>query len=471
MIELFNQIIYTFGTSSGLKVQVKYEHKRSNNNMLYRFYYKIFISDRNGNPNPYGNYQNNLRASFNLNGTNVWNINTQSASSGWSYEYTSDWLTVQNKATGTVPFNFTIKDTQNTGWCNYTSSNFNLIVDPGASVLKNISNFNIGQPFYVDSNKYANLYDVLTIKLGTRTIKTINNVSNSNLIDFTSSELSTIYGLLPTSQNGTFTFELRTYSDSSKGTQIGNTSTDTAIGYIVSSNPVINSKSAIDIRAETIALTGSNTKMVKYESTIKITVSATTQNQGGSPTIYVNNILASNGVVEIEKCSTNLFNIVVNDARGFKTEDNITISNIINYIPLKLGQTIKRNQPTDGKVKIKYDGEFFNNSFGAVNNTLNVKYRYRNVTDNGSFTDWINLSPIISNNKYSQELITEAIFDYKKQYEFELQSEDELQIRLIKEIPITKGSTIFNWDDTKFEITEKLVLNKVDLEIEVVSEW
>ena len=58
MTQLFSDNVYTFGTSSALHVIVSYDKKRQGSDMLYQFYYKIFISNRKGSLNPHGTYQN-----------------------------------------------------------------------------------------------------------------------------------------------------------------------------------------------------------------------------------------------------------------------------------------------------------------------------------------------------------------------------------------------------------------------------
>ena len=195
MTELFSGIIHTFGSTSALKAIVSYEKKRVGADMQYRFNYKILITNRAGEDYGYGNYNNNLQAVFTLNGTNVWTQNTQSSAVSWSFEYTSDWFTVENKTTGTVPFKFTIKDTINSSWCNYTSTTYSLGVDPAGSDIGAVANFNIGNAITVPITKYASMYDVLVVKIGSTTIKTMNNVNDPATVTFTSSELNTIYSL------------------------------------------------------------------------------------------------------------------------------------------------------------------------------------------------------------------------------------------------------------------------------------
>ena len=144
MTELFNGRVFTINSSTGTSIWaiIKYEKKREGANMLYRFNYKVYISNSSGSANPSGWYENQLKATFTLNGQNVWEKTTE-GSQGWSFEFTTEWFTVKDKTTGTIPFKFTIKDIENPNWCNYVSGTYSLGVDPAGSLLNSISNFNI----------------------------------------------------------------------------------------------------------------------------------------------------------------------------------------------------------------------------------------------------------------------------------------------------------------------------------------
>lgn len=461
MTEIFNNLIYTFGTSSALKAVISYEKKRSGANMLYRFNYKIFISDRNGNANPYGYYNNNLRASFALNGVNVWNKDTSSTSAGWSFEYTSDWFTVSNKTTGTTPFKFTIKDTINTGWCNYTSITYSLGVDPAGSDIGAVANFNIGNAITVPITKYASMYDVLVVKIGSTTIKTINNASNPETITFTSSELNTIYSLTKNDKKKEFTFVLTTYEDSSKATVVGVTKTTTATGYIVGSAPSINSITFEDTNSTTKELTGDSSKMVRYKSNVKVSVSASGVNSATITSVTINDKTAilSNGyyVATFNSASTNNFKVVVVDSRGFDTPDTKTMP-MISYIPLTLSANVYRDEPTNGKVVIDYSGNYFNGSFGSVSNSLTVEYRYIQKGGSWDNVNWITLNPnIYSNNTYEQVITIEG-FNYQKQYVFQVRATDKLSMPNATEVNVTKGEPILYWNETRAGVNGDFVV-------------
>ncbi|MBQ8207057.1 MAG: hypothetical protein IJZ77_06300 [Bacilli bacterium] len=464
MTEIFNKIIYTFGSTSALKAIVSYEKKREGANMLYRFNYKILITNKSGEDYGYGSYANNLQAVFTLNGVNVWTQNTKSSDTSWSFEYTSEWLTVKNKTTGTVPFKFTIKDTQNSSWCNYTSGTYSLGVDPAGSDIGAVANFNIGNAITVPITKYASMYDVLVVKMGSTFIKTINNASSPTTITFTSSELNTIYGLTTTVQSTVFTFELTTYEDSSKATIVGTTKSTTARGYIVGSYPLINSITAIDTNSTTTTLTGNSSKIVRYKSNVKISVSVSPVNQATIKSVTINGKTAtlSSGyyVATFNSVNTNSFDVKVIDSRDFPTDKNLTISssNYIQYIPLTLSASVRRNQPTDGKVVIEFSGNYFNGSFGSVSNTLTVQYRY--IQKGGSWVNtWNSLTPTISGNTYKGSLTIEG-FDYQKQYVFQVRATDKFGTPSPTEVNVTKGQPILWWNETDVTATNNMIVGQ-----------
>ena len=457
MTQLFSNNVYTFGTSSALHVIVSYDKKRQGADMLYQFYYKIFISNRKGSLNPYGTYQNPVKATFTLNGNNVWEKETQ-GNQGWSFEYTSDWITVSNKTSGTTPFKFTIKDTIKDTWCNYTSSTYSLGVDPAGSDIGAVANFNIGNAITVPITKYASMYDVLVVKIGSTTITTINNAPNPTTITFTSSELNTIYNLTTEVQSVEFTFELTTYEDSSKATIVGTTKSTTARGYIVGSYPLINSITFEDTNSTTTALTGDSSTMVRYMSNVKVSVSASGVNKATIKSITINNTTASNGIVTFNSASSNSFEVKVVDSREFPTTQTKTMP-MIDYVPLTLSANVYRDEPTNGKVVIEFSGNYFNGSFGSESNSLTVEYRYIQKGGSWDNVNWITLNPnIYSNNTYEQ-VITIDGFDYQKQYVFQVRATDKLSSPEPSVANITKGKPIFNWDENNFNVNGEIKQN------------
>lgn len=115
--------------------EVNYEYIRDGANMKYHFWGKVYLEDKNGW------YNNNLRLKLYLNGSDVYTKDCKSSSTGWSINWDAGWYTVSNKTSGTTPFYFTVKDTQNSGWCNYTSGTYQLDVAPAYT---SITGFSVG---------------------------------------------------------------------------------------------------------------------------------------------------------------------------------------------------------------------------------------------------------------------------------------------------------------------------------------
>ena len=115
--------------------EVNYEYTRDGANMKYHFWGKVYL-ELSG-----GWYRNNIRLKLYLNGSDVYTKDCKSSSTGWSIDWDAGWHTVSNKTSGTTPFYFTVKDTQNSRWCNYTSGTYQLDVAPAYT---SITGFSVG---------------------------------------------------------------------------------------------------------------------------------------------------------------------------------------------------------------------------------------------------------------------------------------------------------------------------------------
>lgn len=122
MAQIFKGRVYS--STPYPSAEINYEYTRDGANMKYRFTGKVYLESSGGW------YYNNLQLKLYLEGSNVYTKDCKSSSKGWSISFDSDWKTVENKTSGTTSFYFTVKDTQNSSWCNYTSSTYNLYVAP-----------------------------------------------------------------------------------------------------------------------------------------------------------------------------------------------------------------------------------------------------------------------------------------------------------------------------------------------------
>lgn len=121
--------------------KISYESQRSGKNMLYRFSYTVWITPSTAW------YYNAIKMPIYLNGVNVETIQVKTyndSEKGWSKSGTTQWYTVSDVVSGTVPVYFQIVDTggyYQTNWdVKDTSSTYNLpIVSANTSVSQSFS--------------------------------------------------------------------------------------------------------------------------------------------------------------------------------------------------------------------------------------------------------------------------------------------------------------------------------------------
>lgn len=238
-----------------------------------------------------------------------------------------------------------------------------------------------------------------------------------------------LYAQIPNSKSGTGTIYCETYNG---GTKIGDTKTCTFTALVDenASKPVV-TLTVTDTNSKTTDLTGNASKLVKYYSTAKVTVSTALKNGASLKTVSVraNDIIKSSTAnpyeVSFEKITGNDFQAYATDSRELSSGIQVKNPDIINYVILTCNDTLYRPQQTGGELKLKVSGNFFNGSFGKSTNTLNLKYRYREKGAS-SYGAYKSITPTISNNTYSADISMGTNFDYQKAYEVEVLATDLL---------------------------------------------
>ena len=251
---------------------------------------------------------------------------------------------------------------------------------------------------------------------------------------------SSFYSQIPNSTSGVGTITCETYIN---GTLVGTSYCNfTARTDEPKCKPTVTA-TIVDINSTTIALTSDSNKIVKGVSNVKVNISATAKN---SASISSRKVTCADGKeasgVEVTLNSVDSGNFIISakDSRGYTTSIAID-KTLINYIDLTLNPTFYRPEPTTGEVKLKYDGNYFDGSFGATNNSLTVKYRYKESTKSSwDDIEYIEITSTIdsTNNKYSNEISLGTDFDYQKSYDFEIVAFDEIT----KNNPVVKTAHV-----------------------------
>lgn len=296
---------------------------------------------------------------------------------------------------------------------------------------------------------------------------TIATKTNLTTIPFTVPD--TFYSQIPNAKSGVCTITCETYN----GNNLIGTKTTTFIATASEElcKPTL-SASAVDINETTIALTGDNDKLVNGYSNAQVTYNASANNSATLKSVTVNGVSA-NSPYTINKIATGTITVVATDSRGYSTTVNIN-KTLVNYIPLSVNPNFYRTSPTTGQVSLSFSGNYFNNTFGQVANTLELTWSYR-IKGQGNFIHGgilekdkhykISGNTFYSGNGSSQApFIIGANFDYKTNYEFILYYIDKLVATGVQKT-VPRGEYILGWNADKvrtngtFEVNSENVSN------------
>lgn len=288
---------------------------------------------------------------------------------------------------------------------------------------------------------------------------------------------SQLYAQIPNSKSGVGTVYCETYSGNTK---IGDTQSSGFTLYVKENDckPVV-SGSVIDTNGSTIALTDDNTKLIRYMSKPRVTVTATPQYSSSIRSYYINlNDGQSSNSSEntFNTINSNSITVSATDSRGYSNSDNIDLTNrMINYIKLEYTNiSLYRTEETSNTIKLDLDGKFYNGVFkeNGSNNNLTLNWQYK---ESGAST-WETggtLTPTISDDSfylYSETLGTN--FDYEKEYQFKIVASDLLMTigNENKDIHIvTKGKAVVEIGDALVNVNGDFTINDVQIQTNASS--
>lgn len=291
---------------------------------------------------------------------------------------------------------------------------------------------------------------------------------------------TTFYEVIKEASSGTGKLYLTTYNGTTK---IGDTQSATLTIYPneEESKAVIGDTSVKDENQETKNLTGYDDVLIIGKSILFAEITFTTRKYATAKSLKINGVSYNfNENPNQEKgenteyyfqdtigiATTGTFNIEVIDSRGFVTKKAV-INEVVNYIPLDIIPTFRRIQPTTGEVGLSFDGKYFNQSFGEVDNTLEIKYAYKKSNEenySASITLTENKDYKISGNTFysgngdkKTEISLGTIFDYRYVYNFILYVKDKLTTLAVN-VLVVKGIPIIWWNGEKVTVNGDLFI-------------
>ena len=273
-----------WNTSPASYWTIQYEHQRSGSDMQYRFYWKVWL----GNSESY--YYDGLRLKLFIDGTqrDITVKGYDNDEKGWSYEGTTGWYTVSNKASGTTSFYAQLYDT-NTNATKVTSSTYQLSVIASQATITSAPDFNDEQnPTIYYSNAAGNSVTSLQACIsldGSKddiVYRDVPKTGNTYTFTLTDAERAVLRNNTPKTSRKIL-FCLRTIIGSNL--YISTAEKDLTI---VNANPTFAASqvSYVDTNSATVAVTGNNQHIVQNKSNLRVTFTAATAIKGAGITSY-----------------------------------------------------------------------------------------------------------------------------------------------------------------------------------------
>lgn len=256
---------------------------------------------------------------------------------------------------------------------------------------------------------------------------------------------TTFYAQIPNAKTGTCTLTIKTYSGT---TQIGTAQTDTfTVTAPKSSCAPSVSGVVLDSNAATKALTGDNTKLVRYKSTAHCTITATAKNSATISEKKIGGVVRADGIRGIPEIEVDSIEFYALDSRGYYTAVDVGFD-LIPYVLLTNNAEASRVDPGTGVSTLTVQGNYFNGSFGATDNNLSIRYS----VDGG---DYVDVVPTISADGYKTTVEITGL-DYTTSHTVEVSAADLLDT-ITKTVTIGKSIPPFYWNETLFGFTTNIV--------------
>lgn len=338
---------------------------------------------------------------------------------------------------------------------------------------------NVEGSFTLPINKYvSDYYDEVKVTniQSTYTVRTITNAYNGQSITFTSSQLNDIY-ILDNNRNQLpliFYLDLRTYTNSSKTTQIGQTQRLKCEAYLTNSNPSISA--TLEEQDENVIsfLGGSSAnKIIKNASDLLFTITAITYKSATIKNVKITydgiekyaTYDSQSGkyllnLTDISNVSTGLFNIVATDSRNLQSTGLVIAPTVLDYIALKInsGWTIERITPISSDFKLNAVIDCWSSTIDNTQNTPTVQYSI----DNENWTTISSSSYTFADNKITiTNLTIENLMSYQDYGKFYLKVTDLLGSSQDNK-DISRGIPTFSYGNTDLQVNGDLIVADED---------
>ena len=229
----------------------------------------------------------------------------------------------------------------------------------------------------------------------------------------------------------------------------------------------------VETDTEILALTGGNAFILDY-SDVRATVNATVK-PGSASEIISQSVRngtqsSSSGTAAFTNISTNVFEFSAMDNKGKMTVEKIT-AELVPYVPITCRQTARID--LKGTLVLTIEGNYFNGSFGAVNNQLTVETRHRE--SGGNWSAWEDMT-VLAEASGDTYYVNASISNYNPSatYEFQSRASDKL-MTVVKGLAAESNietvvlKPIFDWGKYDFNFNVPITIEGYELNDYVVE--
>lgn len=377
-----------------------------------------------------------------VNGSNYSGTNTVGIGTNATKTLASGSTTIGHNADGSKTFSFSFSQQfdinySGVGWIGtkYGSGNGTLSTIPRTSSVS-ASNANIGEAISISIHRASSSFTHTVTYAFCNLSGTIATKTSSTSLSFTLP--TSFYAQIPNAKSSWGRIICDTYNGNTK---IGSSECRFDVYVKESTNKPTMSPTVKDTNATTKALTGDESKFIRYYSSANFSFGAVAKNSATISTynLKVGSQSTANSTGTFQNVDNASFIFSVSDSRGFTTTQTVT-KTLINYIKLSCSMTVG-NPTADGKCTLTITGNYFDGSFGITANTLTVQYK----KDSGA---WTNATATKSGGKYTATVNLTGL-DYTKAYTFQARAVDKLAT-VTTNSKTVKSKPIFDWGASDF---------------------